>query len=268
MFPTGIARTDDEQVSPQLDRELVGLFVAGVAGGGPRLSHTHPAVFEAGQPQAELPAGWEQRADRKTTRVFFVNHNLRTTSWTDPRSKDAATLSVEGGESSDDDDEDDEDEDDGGDEFYGFGGGIRADQVGVDVDVIGVDGGGSGGDDGGESDSGDIGGGGGGGGDDSDGGVNDDAGGDGDVESSSYMDAEGDSTSMDNREHGVQQPLFGGEAQSDVVGGGGAVELSDRRRQRTGEVSLEQACRSGGTETPALAGGGVRAGRSRAAGGG
>ena len=111
MFPQGLSRIDEEQASPQLDRELVGVFVAGVAV-GPRLSQTHPAVFEAG-PQAELPAGWEQRADRKSARIFFVNHNLRTTCWADPRAPketvDARSQGNEGAADSDDDDDDDDD---------------------------------------------------------------------------------------------------------------------------------------------------------------
>ena len=32
-----------------------------------------------------LPPNWEARWDEKTTRIYFVNHNARTTTWEDPR---------------------------------------------------------------------------------------------------------------------------------------------------------------------------------------
>jgi len=32
-----------------------------------------------------LPPGWEQRVDHALGRMFFVNHNDRTTCWADPR---------------------------------------------------------------------------------------------------------------------------------------------------------------------------------------
>jgi len=32
-----------------------------------------------------LPVGWEQRLDTQTGRVYFVDHNTRTTHWNDPR---------------------------------------------------------------------------------------------------------------------------------------------------------------------------------------
>jgi hypothetical protein len=33
----------------------------------------------------ELPAGWEARVDKKSDRIYFVDHNNKTTSWDDPR---------------------------------------------------------------------------------------------------------------------------------------------------------------------------------------
>ena len=132
MFPSSVSRVDEAQASAQTDHELIGLFVAGAAGvvgGGPRLWQTHPVIFEEGGPQADLPPGWEQRADRRSGRIFFVNHNLRTTCWTDPRAAGSSPRP----QSSDDDDESDEDadclDDEGGagnDENEGGGGGSVA----------------------------------------------------------------------------------------------------------------------------------------------
>ena len=38
-----------------------------------------------------LPDGWEQRLDRPTQRVFFIDHATRTTQWLDPRIESAET---------------------------------------------------------------------------------------------------------------------------------------------------------------------------------
>jgi hypothetical protein len=119
MFPAGVTRQTEEPPagsSPQLDHELISLFVAGTAGvvgGGPRLWQTHPAIFEYGGPRADLPPGWEQRADRRSGRIFFVNHNLRTTCWADPRtSSQSGGAAAQAGEGNDSD-EDGEDGRDG-----------------------------------------------------------------------------------------------------------------------------------------------------------
>jgi hypothetical protein len=50
-----------------------------------RLWQAHPTIFERGGMPAELPAGWEQRVEGKSGRVFYVNHNERATCWADPR---------------------------------------------------------------------------------------------------------------------------------------------------------------------------------------
>ena len=59
------------------------------AGSPPRpcFPNRHPDIFENGSPRAELPPGWEQRVDRASGRIFFVNHNERTTCWADPRTR-------------------------------------------------------------------------------------------------------------------------------------------------------------------------------------
>eukprot|EP00964_Phaeocystis_antarctica_P066784 scaffold40422_cov72-Phaeocystis_antarctica.AAC.1 len=53
----------------------------------PCFPNRHPDIFENGSPRAELPPGWEQRVDRASGRIFFVNHNERTTCWADPRTR-------------------------------------------------------------------------------------------------------------------------------------------------------------------------------------
>ena len=40
---------------------------------------------------APLPPGWEQRRCSPGGRIFFINHNERTTSWRDPRSSQLMT---------------------------------------------------------------------------------------------------------------------------------------------------------------------------------
>ncbi|RWS07506.1 NEDD4-like E3 ubiquitin-protein ligase WWP1, partial [Leptotrombidium deliense] len=37
-------------------------------------------------PYGPLPPGWEKRVD-STDRVYFVNHNTKTTQWEDPRTQ-------------------------------------------------------------------------------------------------------------------------------------------------------------------------------------
>lgn len=71
--------------SPRADRELLRLALGRSVPDASRLYKLHKELFEHGGPPTELPAGWEQRVDARSGRVFYVNHNLRTTTWTDPR---------------------------------------------------------------------------------------------------------------------------------------------------------------------------------------
>ena len=46
------------------------------------------AGCEVNEPStAPLPPGWEQRVDPQWRRIYFINHNERTTCWADPRTK-------------------------------------------------------------------------------------------------------------------------------------------------------------------------------------
>ena len=91
MFPTGTHSTaaaeSTSDSTPQHDRELLSLLMQGVPRTAHRLWRLHPAIFENGGARAELPPGWEQRVDRASGRIFFVNHNERTTCWADPRTR-------------------------------------------------------------------------------------------------------------------------------------------------------------------------------------
>ena len=91
MFPTGTQSTaaaeSTSDSTPQHDRELLSLLMQGVPRTAHRLWRLHPAIFENGGARAELPPGWEQRVDRASGRIFFVNHNERTTCWADPRTR-------------------------------------------------------------------------------------------------------------------------------------------------------------------------------------
>ena len=91
MFPTGTQSTaaaeSTTDSTPQHDRELLSLLMQGVPRTAHRLWRLHPAIFENGGARAELPPGWEQRVDRASGRIFFVNHNERTTCWADPRTR-------------------------------------------------------------------------------------------------------------------------------------------------------------------------------------
>ena len=91
MFPTGTQSTaaaeSTSDSTPQHDRELLSLLMQGVPRTAHRLWRLQPAIFENGGARAELPPGWEQRVDRASGRIFFVNHNERTTCWADPRTR-------------------------------------------------------------------------------------------------------------------------------------------------------------------------------------
>ena len=62
----------------QSDRELLSLALAERPNAA-RLWQLHPSLFSSTSTPAELPPGWEQRVERKSGRVFYVNHNQRTT---------------------------------------------------------------------------------------------------------------------------------------------------------------------------------------------
>mmetsp|Transcript_15456 Transcript_15456/g.39980 ORF Transcript_15456/g.39980 Transcript_15456/m.39980 type:complete len:167 (+) Transcript_15456:50-550(+) len=40
---------------------------------------------QGGAPNGPLPPGWEGRLDKTSGRVYFLNHNTKTTTWDDPR---------------------------------------------------------------------------------------------------------------------------------------------------------------------------------------
>ena len=91
MFPIGTHNTaaaeSTSDSTPQHDRELLSLLMQGVPRTAPQLWRLPPAIFENGGTRAELPPGWEQRVDRASGRIFFINHNERTTCWADPRTR-------------------------------------------------------------------------------------------------------------------------------------------------------------------------------------
>ena len=100
--------------SPQADRELLRLALFTSTPNAARLLQLHPEVFEHSGPSAELPAGWEQRVDAKSGRIFYVNHNKRTTCWADPRAIAIDAKDAEedpGGEAEEGEDDEDEAED-------------------------------------------------------------------------------------------------------------------------------------------------------------
>jgi hypothetical protein len=90
MFSTSRARNLHRDSTRASDRELLRLALSGSTPNSARLWQLHPELFEHGGPPVELPMGWEQRVDGKSGRVFYINHNERTTSWKDPRKEQAA----------------------------------------------------------------------------------------------------------------------------------------------------------------------------------
>jgi hypothetical protein len=90
MFSTTRARNLHRDSTRASDRELLRLALSGSTPNSARLWQLHPELFEHGGPPVELPMGWEQRVDGKSGRVFYINHNERTTSWKDPRKEQAA----------------------------------------------------------------------------------------------------------------------------------------------------------------------------------
>ena len=93
-----LAADSGDEGTPQHDRELLRLALGGSAPNSARLWQLHPQLFAHGQPPAEMPPGWEQRVDARSGRIFYINHNLRTTTWADPRRKrEEAEAEAEGG---------------------------------------------------------------------------------------------------------------------------------------------------------------------------
>lgn len=74
-----------KHATTQSDRELLRLTLSGSIPNSARLWQLNRELFEHGGPMAELPTGWEQRVERRSGRVFYINHNDRTTCWADPR---------------------------------------------------------------------------------------------------------------------------------------------------------------------------------------
>ena len=56
-----------------------------------RIFAKHPEVREANDPQtastAPLPPGWETRVDLASGLIYFLDHNTRSTTWADPRTR-------------------------------------------------------------------------------------------------------------------------------------------------------------------------------------
>ena len=56
-----------------------------------RIFAKHPEAREANDPQtastAPLPPGWETRVDLASGLIYFLDHNTRSTTWADPRTR-------------------------------------------------------------------------------------------------------------------------------------------------------------------------------------
>ena len=52
----------------------------------PRYLYLASEVASENDPYGPLPPGWEKRVD-STDRLYFVNHNTKTTQWEDPRTQ-------------------------------------------------------------------------------------------------------------------------------------------------------------------------------------
>ena len=56
-----------------------------------RIFAKHPEAREANDPQtastAPLPPGWEKRVDLASGLIYFTDHNTRSTTWADPRTR-------------------------------------------------------------------------------------------------------------------------------------------------------------------------------------
>ena len=86
MFASATSRGLSRDSSQNADRELLRLALGGSCPNSSRLWQLHPEIFRPGS-QAQLPIGWEQRVDHRSGRVFYINHNDRSTCWSDPRKK-------------------------------------------------------------------------------------------------------------------------------------------------------------------------------------
>lgn len=59
---------------------------------------THSPLLQTESGSEPLPPGWEIKVDPQTGWPFFVDHNSRTTTWSDPRLRgDAAKVRRVGG---------------------------------------------------------------------------------------------------------------------------------------------------------------------------
>ncbi len=67
-------------------KDLLALLLPAPTKPAHRFATLHAHTAKA--PSPLLPPGWEQRLDPKTQRLFYVNHNTRSTTWADPRLAD------------------------------------------------------------------------------------------------------------------------------------------------------------------------------------
>eukprot|EP00962_Isochrysis_galbana_P051486 scaffold22891_cov82-Isochrysis_galbana.AAC.2 len=84
----GDAEAGQGAAEPLALADALAVLLPGAPRGAHRLWRLHAEIGGGASPL--LPTGWEQRCDRATGRVFYIDHNLRTTSWVDPRVKPAA----------------------------------------------------------------------------------------------------------------------------------------------------------------------------------
>jgi hypothetical protein len=88
----GDAEAGEGAAEPLALADALAVLLPGAPRGAHRLWRLHAELGGGASPL--LPTGWEQRCDKATGRIFYIDHNERTTSWVDPRLKPSARAAV------------------------------------------------------------------------------------------------------------------------------------------------------------------------------
>eukprot|EP00762_Andalucia_godoyi_P006015 ANDGO_00056.mRNA.1 WW domain-containing protein A len=84
-MPTSLLYQNTSYGNPKPAMPFVAQPVNNVSVAAPVPAANYAPSMQTPCPTSDLPTGWEQRTDPASGRVYFIDHNMRTTTWDDPR---------------------------------------------------------------------------------------------------------------------------------------------------------------------------------------